>query len=348
MTTEEIIIRQLTNQHLITPADRLSVVRDLCGLQAQFLSNAFHAMKIRAKNWNEQSTTEGLVKNWTLRGTVHVFAESDLPLFVRCNNGSTYRSNDWSGRTFWNQRDKWALTPERQRFFSNIIISAVVEHPRTRDELKEICRASGMTASEEDSIFDPWGGGIRELCERGFMNYAVEETKRYVAAPTFTPVPEDAAWLEIVRRYFTHYGPATLHDASYFLDIKQAEIKKHLAALPVEAFDHDGRTYYHIPRDISYEHPIPDCIFLAGFDPLMLGYQKKESLYLPGEHLREIFNLSGIVMPAILLHGRVVGRWKKKNNHLAIALFGASSSRDKEIIAQEANRLWGDFAIKFE
>lgn len=348
MTTEEIIIRQLTNQHLITPADRLSVVRDLCGLQAQFLSNAFHAMKIRAKNWDEQSTIEGLVKNWTLRGTVHIFAESDLPLFLHCNNGSTYRSNDWSGRTFWNQRDKWALTPERQRFFSDIIISAVVEYPRTRDELKALCRVSGMTAPEEDSIFDPWGGGIRELCERGFMNYTVEETKRYVAAPALAPAPEDAAWLEIVRRYFTHYGPATLHDASYFLGIKQAEIKKHLAALPVEAFGHDGRTYYHIPRDISYEHPIPDCIFLAGFDPLMLGYQKKESLYLPGEHLRGIFNLSGIVMPAVLFHGRVVGRWKKNRANLTVVLFAALSSRDKEIIAREANRLWGNLPIKFE
>lgn len=33
----------------------------------------------------------------------------------------------------------------------------------------------------------------------------------------------------------------------------------------------------------------------------MLDYQKKESICLPQEHLRGIFNLAGIVMPSILL-----------------------------------------------
>lgn len=44
MELTEIKIRQLTNQHLITPTDKLTVVRDLCGLQAQFMSNALHAL----------------------------------------------------------------------------------------------------------------------------------------------------------------------------------------------------------------------------------------------------------------------------------------------------------------
>ena len=35
MTLEEIKIRQLTNQHLIEKADKLTVVKDLCGVQAQ-------------------------------------------------------------------------------------------------------------------------------------------------------------------------------------------------------------------------------------------------------------------------------------------------------------------------
>ena len=37
---EELKIRQLTNQHLLEPADYLDAVKDLCGMQAQFLSNA--------------------------------------------------------------------------------------------------------------------------------------------------------------------------------------------------------------------------------------------------------------------------------------------------------------------
>ena len=56
---------------------------------------------------------------------------------------------------------------------------------------------------------------------------------------------------------------------------------------------------------------MPDCLFLAGFDQLMLGYLKTESIFLAKEYIRGIFNLSGIVMAPILLRGRVAGRWKQ-------------------------------------
>ena len=177
MTPEEIKLRQMTNQYLIAPSDRLRVVRDLCGIQAQFLGNALHSLKIRCLDYDEDAIRREMIKNWTLRGTVHVFAKEDLPVFLHCNDGRDYRKNEWKGYTFWNQREKWALTPKRQRFFSDVIMNALAEEPRTRDELKEVCRDNGMTGPEEDSMFDQWGGGIRELCERGFMNYVVQEKK---------------------------------------------------------------------------------------------------------------------------------------------------------------------------
>lgn len=349
MTTEELKIRQLTNQHLIEPADKMTVVRDLCGVQAQFMSNAMHSLKIRCNDFDENTVADGLVKNWTVRGTVHVFAESDLPLFIRCNNGESYRKNEWGGYTFWNQRDKWALTPERQKYFSGIIVSAVAERPYTRDELKILCRSYGMDAGEEDSMFDSWGGGIRELCERGFMNYVVQEKKAFVTSPEFHPIHEEEAKLEIARRYFTNMGPATIHDAMYYTGAKQAEVKNWLKALPVEAVECNGKMYYYIPNGKSYDNEIPPCVFLAGFDQLMLGYQKKESIYLPQEHLRGIFNLAGIVMPSVLLNGVVVGKWKKKNGKLTVTLFEMVTANEQKIISDNAENLWGDISkIMFE
>lgn len=349
MTIEELKIRQLTNQHLITPADKMTVVRDLCGVQAQFMPNAMHSLKIRCNDYDEQTVADGLVKNWTVRGTVHVFAENDLPLFIRCNNGESYRKNDWNGYTFWNQRDKWSLTPERQKYFSSTIISAVAERAYTRDELKELCRTHGMDELEESSMFESWGGGIRELCERGFMHYVVQEKKAYIASPEFNPIPEEEAKLEIARRYFTNMGPATIHDAIYYTGAKQAEVKNWLKLLPVESFECNGKTYYYIPNGKSYDKEIPPCLFLAGFDQLMLDYQKKESIYLPQEHLRGIFNLAGIVMPSILMNGKVVGKWKKKNANLTFTLFESISAEDKKVICNTAEELWETIStITFE
>ena len=63
MTIEELKIRQLTNQHLLSPADKMTVVRDLCGVQAQFFSNAMHSLKLRSDDYDEQTVGDGLVKN---------------------------------------------------------------------------------------------------------------------------------------------------------------------------------------------------------------------------------------------------------------------------------------------
>ncbi len=339
MTIEEIKIRRIENQYLITPAPMLTVLHDLCGVQAQFMVNVMHSLKIRCSDYSEDTVKNDLVKNWTVRGTVHVFAEDDLPLFIHCNNGADYRKNEWYGYTFEEQRDIWALTPDRQKFFADIIIAAVEKELCTRDGLKEICRSHGMTEPEEDSMFDQWGGGIRELCERGFMNYAVQEKKAYCVAPRFTPIPEDTANLEIARRYFTHFGPATIHDAQYYFHATAVQVKKWLSLLPVKSCECGGRTYYYIENGRSYTESMPKCLFLAGFDQLMLGYEKKESLYLPSENMRGIFNLAGIVMPALMIDGRVVGRWKKKDRKLTITLFESICERDRDIVCEKAESL---------
>lgn len=349
MTIEELKIRQLTNQHLLSPVDKVTVLHDLCGVQAQFMANAMNALKIRCSDFHEDTVKEGLIKNWTIRGTVHIFAEDDLPLFIHCSNGQAYRSNDWHGKSFWNQRIGWALTPERQAYFVNVILEALKDSALTRDELKDNCRQSGMTEPEESSMFDQWGGGIREMCERGFINYVVQEKKAFCLSPAFTPIPEAEANLEMARRYFTHMGPSTIHDAMYFFHATAAQVKDWLSHLPVSSAECGDKTYYYIDTHQTYDHGMPKCLFLAGFDQLLLAHEKKESLFLRLEDMRAIFNLAGIVMPAVLLDGEVVGKWKKKNRKLTVSLFRALSQREKGTISEYAGSLWDDIAsIDFE
>ena len=341
MTRTELLARRAYGHYLSRKADKLTVVRNLCGVQAQFFGNAVHALKIRCTDFDPQSFGDGLVKNWTIRGTMHVFAESDLPVFLHCRDGRDYRRNEWSDQNFWSSRSAWVLTPERQAYFSGLICQAVTDAPKLREELKEICRAAGMTEAEEDCMFDQWGGGIRLLCERGFLNYAAGEQKLFCPAPEFSPIPRIEADLELARRYFTNFGPASLHDAMYFFRVTAAQVKQWLEKLPVSTAECDGHTYYWI--DQAADCPdFPEICFLAGFDQFLLGYEKKESLCLASEHLRGIFNLAGIVMPAILYRGAVIGRWKKKNRTLTTELFAEPDAAVKRAIAAEAESLWSD------
>lgn len=344
MTTEEIKVRQLANQHLLKPADKMTVLHDLCGVQAQFMANAMHSLKIRCADYDEDTIQNGLVKNWTVRGTVHVFAEDDLPLFMHCNNGQDYLRNDWRGYTFWNQRDCWALTPQRQAYFANVILEALKNAELTREELKAVCREKGMTEPEEMGMFDQWGGGVREMCERGFMNYVVREKKAFCLSPGFTPIPEEEAKLEMARRYFTHMGPSTIHDGMYYFHATAAQVKAWLSRLPVSTAECDGKTYFYIHQNQTYDQGIPRCLFLAGFDQLLLAHEKKESLFLPQENLRAIFNLAGIIMPALLIDGEVAGKWKKKNKKLWITMFKTVTQQEKNSIVDFAGRLWKDLA----
>lgn len=77
MLCDDLLLRRLQAQQLLSPGD--NPAGDLCGLQAQFLKNAVHALRIRTAHFS----TEDLVKTWTLRGTVHLLPERDLPLYIR-------------------------------------------------------------------------------------------------------------------------------------------------------------------------------------------------------------------------------------------------------------------------
>ncbi len=334
MTREEIKLRQMTNQHLVTPCGYRRVAHDLCGIQAQVVACAMHALKIRSRDF-DQSDPADLVRSWTLRGTVHIFLEEDLPLFLHNDRRHYLRLCDTLAA---DER----VTALRKDYFARLITDSVANGIDTREGLKAVCTAHGMTETEEESIFNSWGGTVRALCERGTIACKVQQKKAYRLCPKFEPMDKDAAQLEMARRYFTHFAPATVNDAAYFFAAPKGEVKKWLAQLPVESVQCGGRTYYYIPDRQQYPGEIPACLFLAGFDQLMLGYQKTESLYLPPEHLRGIFNMTGIIHPAVLLRGRVVGRWQRKGAKLNITLFEAVRGADRELMESCAFRLWPD------
>ena len=166
----------------------------------------------------------------------------------------------------------------------------------------------------------------------------MQEKKAYQLCPAFDPMAEESARTELAQRYFTHFGPATIKDAAYFFGTTQTKVKSWLKQLSVTETTLDGKSYFYIDKGLPAGN-LPDCLFLAGFDQLMLGYEKTESLFLPREHMRDIFNLAGIVRPAILVNGTVIGWWNLKTRKLKITLF---SPADQKLISDTASRLWND------
>lgn len=327
MTFEEIKLQRMQNHHLLQTADTQTVIKDLCGVQAQFLSHALHGLSIRCGDVN----TAGLVKSWTNRGTMHLFSADDLPLFLHRDRTHFLRPQDTL------ESDAYIDAPKKA-YYAKIILDAIAAGTDDRESLKAVCESCGMTESESKSLFDPWGGLIRALCEQGLICHNVQEKKAYRLCPVFEPMEARDARLELARRYFRHFGPATVRDAAYFFGWTQTQIKALLRELPVDSFHLDGKDYLSIGQTAP-QNEIPHCLFLAGFDQLMLGYEKSESLFLSRAHLRDIFTLSGIVRPALLIDGEAVGYWNLKKQKLHITLW---EEADRNRICSAAEALWQD------
>jgi hypothetical protein len=347
MKTHDLLHLRLHNQHLLAPGS--DPAADLCGLQAQFLRNAVHALRIRSS----EVFVDDLVKTWTLRGTVHLVPERDLPLYIRhCGGPEEIRQSGWYR---WTAARGHANAPDREVELARLTLAAIANGIDEREALRLHLRERGMTEAEEARVFNPWGGMIAELANIGAIAFRVDmeddfhpaEAKRYRLLTPFEPLPENAARLELARRYFTCYGPATLRDAAYFFRWTQAELKALLTSLPVETVVVDGRTHFFIPNG-EPRHDLPEVILLAGFDPLMMGYRKEDNPFLPPEHLRGIFNLAGIVNPAILLHGRVIGKWKEKDGKVELTPFESIPRCDQERIIEEVIRLFMPKEIRWK
>ena len=110
----------------------------------------------------------------------------------------------------------------------------------------------------------------------------------------------------------------------------------------MKAAKYEGQQLFSLDSGRAPGQSLPDCLLLAGFDPLMLGYEKKQSIFLPQEYLRGIFSLSGIVMPPVLLHGSAAGRWKRSGKRLFVTQFRPFSREERGFVETAAAQLWGE------
>ena len=70
MELERLMIRQLINQYLPVPVHYLDAVKDLCGMQPQFLPGACHALAICSDDFFAKKDSWRW-KSWSNRGTVY-------------------------------------------------------------------------------------------------------------------------------------------------------------------------------------------------------------------------------------------------------------------------------------
>ena len=331
MNKRDLLYLSLRNQYLIKKAKRLDIVSELCGLQAQFANNPKYALRIRANDYDENSGGNGLLKTWTLRGTMHCIRMDELGLYLSAKGVEREWTDSW-----------WGIPKEVKPRWSDFILDKVNDGVNDREGLKQCCRSAGMDEDLLLRVFHGWGGLIKEMSDRGLIAYDFDTKKRFIIPNTPVLIDQSLARSIIISRYFSAYGPATVADCAAFTGYGTTEVKRIISQFNIQLREviYGGHEYYYT-NPIEECAGIPTCIFLAGFDQLVMGY-KDRSRFMDETDKRKVITCSGIVYPTIILNGRIQARWKMDKGKLVVTPFNVLSERSKRMIASKGLSLFRD------
>jgi hypothetical protein len=122
----------------------------------------------------------------------------------------------------------------------------------------------------------------------------------------------DEALLQLVRRYFSTRGPATMHDFAWWSGLPMDDVRRgiEIAAGSLEKFAAKDRTYW---LDVSAPRPgrsFASAHLLPNYDEYFIGFRDRSAI---GERLRR----SGMAMSAgtlgqyvVVVNGELVGVWR--------------------------------------
>ena len=133
---------------------------------------------------------------------------------------------------------------------------------------------------------------------------------------------EPAAIAELVRRYLTAFGPATLADISQFTILKRSALREVVESMPdvlpvaasdgSQLLDVSGRT----PQPGAETAVLPPRL-LGMWDSVLLAYSDR-SRVIPDEHRPHVIRRNGDVLPTVVVGGLVRGVWRATTDAIEI------------------------------
>lgn len=316
---DNIIRRRMHGLYLSRPCRELDTLsHELMGLHSWFYRNVAFSALIRGADIAGWKTR--LTKTWLYRGTLHGVVYDDLPELLALHQGESYLTR------MFGQPLVESAAEEVIRYMEDGVTS--------RAEFRRIF-AGQYTGEMVDALFSPWGGIFVWLARQGrvaFRDMTSRDFDLISAEPTQTL--EDVL-PELLRRFFTVYGPATLADAAWFFGFWKAEanILKKLPLDDLEQFELNRSIYFYAPE--TQTEDIPELTLLSGFDPFIVSYSDRSAV-VPAEHKSKLILKSGICNPSIAVNGRVAGIWNIVKNEPVVEFF---EKQPKRIISEAKSRV---------
>ncbi len=266
----------------------------MLGVQAQDVRAAALALRSRAPGLERaELDAGGLVRTWTVRGTVHLLDVDDLGWMHALTGPRNRRTFDQI------MRRRGALdTADGMR---EDIGALLARGPLARTELLAGLAGRGHASLGDYAVnvFSPWAAAHGLLVSRPGGTLC--------APPALPDVPEEEALAILGRRYLAGYGPARAEDLAKWSGLGLGAARRALQS--VAGAERAGELLA-LPETLDTDPPAPPPVrLLAGFDTLMLGWQTRAAFTTPAADAR-ILRGGGIIRPVVLVRGRAAGTWR--------------------------------------
>lgn len=329
----DIIQQRLSSQSLSEqPAKKIvDTVKHMVALQSQDYEAGKHSVGIRSRSTHKQVVDSinkaEIIRSWPMRGTIHIVAASDIRWMLELLGPKVLagapRRMEFLGI------DKTYIDRCRKLTVKNLSGTQM-----TREEYYDMLRSNKVPLQTQVGYHVIW-----RMCQEGITCFAKEKSGKPTIAlldewikPT-SPYKREKSLGEIVTRYFTSHGPATIADLMFWSGLGKREIQQgiEIAGTKLSAENINSETYYFSDKKKKVITTNIGANLLPAFDEYILGYKMRED-FLEKKVSHHVATKNGIFRPTILIDGKIRGTWKKerKKNYEQITLLPFTKLTTKE------------------
>ena len=284
-------------------------------MQAQEYGPAKWSIGQRSKGLTDKDIDEALaagsiIRTHVLRPTWHFVARGDLRWLLALSGPRVQRGN--AGRYRELGLDARILARSEEA-----LVAALQGGNRlTRKELAAVL---------DDSGIDPSGQRMPYLLIHSELDGVIGSGGLAGKQHTYALLDEliatagwfdrDDALVELVRRYLTSHGPASVKDMSWWSGLTMTDLRKgleHLGSEEVRSETLDGMVLWSIASDDSPPPAARGAHLLQTYDELVVGFTESRFFGDPaGEKARAAWGDRTFPSGLLLLNGRVGGHWRR-------------------------------------
>jgi winged helix DNA-binding protein len=315
------------------PASRMvKIVRAMCGAHAQILSTVSLALGARTSALTADQVTAAinhehtLIKTWSMRGTLHVLADDDLPLYCAAlGTADMYNEPSFLEYLQLEMADVEAVL--------DAIPTALDGQVLRREELADAVVRITRKKHLRDHLRSGWGSLLKPAAFRGLLCFGPRSGRSVTFARPdqwigkWKHYDTHEALVEVFRRFLAAYGPANKAEVARGWGVTPAEAGRALRLMEPQLTEATVGGVNRLLlaadlRSLQSTRPIKGARLLPSFDQLLvMSAPHSESIVDPKFKARLYRSRVAVwSLPTVVVDGRARAAWKLDRKSKAVTV----------------------------